>query len=337
VCEGNNVVLTSTSTVASGVISQYLWDYNFPSTNTAGAQSVSNNYPVGTHNIQLTVISNNGCRDSIVQNVTVHPLPIVNFIADVLSGCEPLCVQFTNQSLVGGGVISNNSWSFGDNTNSSDTNPIKCYNDGTYNVSLSVTSNFGCTNATTQFSYITVYPNPTAGILANPNYTSITQPNISFVDASGGNISDVIWNYGDSNTNDTLLSDQNIVHTYADTGTFVVTQWVISDKGCRDSVTTTVYIAPDWAFYIPNTFTPSADGLNDFFNGKGFGIIEYELLIFDRWGENIAKITDINDKGWDGKRQGSECKADVYVYEVRFRDVAQRAQHKYLGTVTLMR
>ncbi len=96
-------------------------------------------------------------------------------------------------------------------------------------------------------------------------------------------------------------------------------------------------LEPDFLFYIPNAFTPDGDGVNDTFIGKGVFIKEFEMTIFDRWGNLIYKTTDIN-KGWDGKaNHGTEAaQKDVYIYSIKITDI-KRGKHSYKGIVTLVK
>ena len=113
---------------------------------------------------------------------------------------------------------------------------------------------------------------------------------------------------------------------------------MVNQYGCSDTTMVPIEIGPEFAFYIPNAFTPfSSDGINDRFTGSGIGIQKYEMWIFDRWGEMIYYSDDIA-KGWDGKRQGksAEVKQEVFVYKVKVQDVLGKVHNK-VGHVTLLR
>jgi gliding motility-associated-like protein len=69
---------------------------------------------------------------------------------------------------------------------------------------------------------------------------------------------------------------------------------------------------------IPNAFTPNGDGLNDIFEAESVcPIVEYEMLIYNRWGELLFESNDIA-LGWDGKKNGKDCPGDSYVYIVKY-------------------
>jgi gliding motility-associated-like protein len=98
---------------------------------------------------------------------------------------------------------------------------------------------------------------------------------------------------------------------------------VENSHGCiaRDEVC--VEVTNDHAIYIPNSFTPNGDGLNDLFTPVGFGVLEFTLDIYDRWGEKLFSGEGSFTKGplvsWDGSYKGQRCKSDNYVYKFVYR------------------
>ena len=88
---------------------------------------------------------------------------------------------------------------------------------------------------------------------------------------------------------------------------------------------------------MPTAFSPNGDGINDTFQGKGFGLLAYEMLIFDRWGDQIF-LTTSYDQPWDGRANKGKnvAQQDVYVYLIKIKDV-KKVAHSYRGIVTLVR
>jgi gliding motility-associated-like protein len=119
---------------------------------------------------------------------------------------------------------------------------------------------------------------------------------------------------------------------------------VQDNHGCLDTTLHEICIR-EWTFYIPNAFTPNGNGKNDFFFGAGIGITEYQLWIFDRWG-NLIFECHVNDLPqtfpcmWDGKVRGGPSDAvvqeDVYVWKVKLTNVLTDI-HTYVGTVTVVK
>ena len=92
---------------------------------------------------------------------------------------------------------------------------------------------------------------------------------------------------------------------------------VADSIGCLNSDTVEVKI--NGSIYVPNTFTPNGDGINDNFEIKGENIKSFELWIYNRWGEEIYRSLEMNDF-WDGKYGGNKCKIDSYIWVIEFQD-----------------
>ena len=131
----------------------------------------------------------------------------------------------------------------------------------------------------------------------------------------------------------------NPSHSYGFVGMYGVNLVATSIKGCKDTAKVMVEITPDFALYIPNTFTPDGNGVNDIFQPMGVGIDEenYRLDIYDRWGENIFTSNSFR-KGWDGTVKGGSKMAEqgVYIYKMQVKDT-QGNKHPYVGHVTVIK
>jgi gliding motility-associated-like protein len=109
----------------------------------------------------------------------------------------------------------------------------------------------------------------------------------------------------------------------------------VSDiNGCeaKDCIT----IEVESAVYVPNAFTPNEDGLNDIFKPIIENVHDYELLIFDRWGEQLFKTSN-TEEGWDGSYRQKACKSDVYVYKIMYTDDFKKKSYEQFGKVTLVK
>jgi gliding motility-associated-like protein len=339
VCYNTPTQFTSTSTVLPpDNITTYNW--SFGDNNTSTIQNPQNTYnSPGLYNATLIVTTNKNCKDTITLPVIVNPNPVVDFTANILNGCSPLCLDFKQQASISAGINSQYLWSFGEGNNGNGAVVSHCFTNNTIynpisrNITLTVVSDKGCSTTVTKPNYITIYPLPVAEFLPTPKETSILDPIIYFENQSLGSIA-WLWNFGEAiNTGDTLA--QNPYHTYKDTGIYQVTLISTNQWGCKDTVVHDVIIIGDFAFFIPNTFTPNGDGINETFFGKGYGIKDYTLQIFDRWGLLLFETNNINE-GWNGKYQGVESQQDVYVYQVKIVDIFDK-KHSYRGHVNLIR
>lgn len=307
--------------------------------NTASPQTSSSQNPSGIVYSQSGVwpvsltVSENGCTETYVDSVEVYPIPQAGFNAVPDTGCAPFAMQFTDSSIVG--TPASYYWTFGDGTSSTEANPLHIYpNPGTYDVTLTITTNAGCI-ATNTFSVpdmVTVIPSPAADFSGTPTSTSIFEPWVNFTDESSGAVN---WMYffGDGTSDST----QNPQHTFTNPGEFEVIQVVTNEFGCTDTAYFPITIITEYRFWIPNAFTPfNEDDYNTVFKPVVFGVDEYEFLIFDRWGELIYQTSDTKE-GWDGTYKGRKCQLDVYVWMVRYRDQVDRNVYNHVGHVTLVR
>ncbi|MFO0434022.1 MAG: gliding motility-associated C-terminal domain-containing protein, partial [Sphingobacteriaceae bacterium] len=90
--------------------------------------------------------------------------------------------------------------------------------------------------------------------------------------------------------------------------------------------------------YIPNTFTPNDDNINDVFNVHGLGLKTegYVMEIVDRWGTLVYSTKDIN-KGWDGTVKGVKATDGVYIYKVRVIGGNGVGKKEFKGHLTLLK
>lgn len=110
---------------------------------------------------------------------------------------------------------------------------------------------------------------------------------------------------------------------------------IIDENGCEISAYNRVIVNHDGPF-IPNTFTPNADELNDLWKVVDYGVQTFELNIFNRWGERMFHSTDLYE-GWNGKLpSGKLLESGVYVYKVDILYINGDEKTVY-GHVTLLR
>ncbi len=285
----------------------------------------------GSHTITYTIPGLCGSVDTDVIDVTANP--VISFTTDKKEGCEPTTVSFTSTENPAGGTCA---WTFGDGNSSSICNPSNTYMvANSYDVSFTYTIPPGCSTTITKNDSIIIHSQPFANFIATPQPTSIANPEVHFVDYSTGQINSWNWTFGLLGTS----AASNPSFVFPDTGSYPVQLIVSNIYGCADTIPGTVIIDPIVTFYSPNAFTPDGNGLNDLFmvQADGLDYKNFEILIFDRWGERVYKSTDIFE-GWNGKlnNSGEPLKQDVYVWKVYFKDFKGN-KHYYIGHVTIMR
>ncbi|MCW3465458.1 gliding motility-associated C-terminal domain-containing protein [Chitinophaga nivalis] len=143
--------------------------------------------------------------------------------------------------------------------------------------------------------------------------------------AEGGNITGVRWDNGSAGPSLTVSNG----------GTYTVTVFNDCGSATDDITVDVVYCEPKPE--LPNAFSPNGDGRNDVFRPVVRGaMFDYELRVFNRWGELIFMTSD-DHKGWDGKYKGVPVDVGTYVWWLTYRKVAGGATNVLKGEVTVVR
>ncbi len=325
---------TSFSDISIGNTVQ--WEWNFGDGTTSIDKNPTHTFSEpGTHEVIFYTKTNEGCESEIRKNILVYHNPITNFNANKYEGCIPLCIEFKDYSFDAEG-ISGWEWNLDDNQSSYNQNPEFCYSTPGYkDISLIITSIYGCKDSMEWKEMIHVYESPVADFSYAPTKIYIDNPMVTFSNSSIGAES-YKWNIdklGVSYEKDTaFFFPQDVIETYD------VCLIAISEAGCIDTVCQEIPILGIYVFLPYNTFTPNnEDLLNDYFIPVIIGADpeHFEFSVYNRWGELLYYTQKLNDP-WDGKFKDEIVKEDVYVWEIRTREKATGKQHRHYGHVTVL-
>jgi gliding motility-associated-like protein len=231
VCLGNPMNFANGSNITSGSLT-YEWDFADGSFPSAVNQPVHLYSADNSYDVELIATSNNNCKDTVIQTITVHPLPVVGFIADPVCHFNTSIFDDTssiNTSNSPASLVSY-SWDFGDGSSSTSADPSHNYlNDQTYNVILTVTSNKGCVSQLSQAVIVNPMPYPnfevTDACVGAPvlfvNSTQLASGTTSYG-----------WNFGDNNVS--IATEP--IHYYSVGGFYQVWLVATSGAGCVDSI-----------------------------------------------------------------------------------------------------
>jgi len=326
ICPGASVILT-----ASGA-STYTWNNGVND----GVSFIPSS-TITTYTVIGTSIA--GCTSTDDVDILFNSIETVSFSSDNALGCAPFLVNFTNTTL---NAVSC-SWDFGNGTTSANcgTVPSTFLQVGCYDVSLTVTFANGCTNNLTQQNIVCVEAPPIASFIATPSILNQYDSQTSFHNTTIGGIN-YIWNFGDGSATTTI---ENPEHDYAGLplGNYLVTLIAYSTTGCIDSTTRVIQIKEDLVYYIPNCFTPDDDEFNQFFQPiftSGFDPYDYNLFIYNRWGELIFESHD-TQFGWNGS-YGSNSEVDIvqdgiYTWKIEFKTSDTDERKVIVGHVNVLR
>lgn len=309
----------------------YSWSPATGLNNAAIANPTFDGSVAGVTNYTLTA-SVGACSTTDNVTVTIFALPVVTFNSNITTGCNPQEITFNNTSA----NSVNCSWYFeGIGTDNTCGPVVQNYtSDGVFDVSLTVTDLNGCVNTSLVNDMITIFPQPDASFNATPTEVLIYNPLVN-TDNNSSNAIGYSWDFGDGFTSNAF----NPSHTYPDrAASYTITLYAMNGI-CIDSAKTTVEVKEELTWYIPNTFTPDGDEMNNVFLpifNDAFDKQSYTMLIFDRWGEILFE-THNTDFGWDGTYNGQLCKEGTYTWKIVIKQKVKDYRIDLHGHVTILR
>ena len=256
VCEGSSTSFQNLSTIASGTINGYLWDFGDGSAPVPG-QSPAHTFEIpGTYNVQLLTTSNRGCQDSVTIPVRVEATPDADF--SFTNVCQGLANQFVDNSTIEPtGNIAGYFWDFGDGGNTGVGQTVAHVFDtfGFYNVTLTVTSAAGCADDFTRTAF--VHPNPVADfqVISACEDSIVLASSASAVGGGLDFINAYFWDFGDPTSTNDVSTRQNPTYVYPTPTVYSILHRITTANGCSDSVTrdVTVYPSPTADFGYDQT------------------------------------------------------------------------------------
>ena len=304
-CVDRTVSFTNTSTIPSGRINSYYWDFGDGSS--SSNENPSHDYTAsGTYTIMLVAGSPNGCKDTLRRDIEVSVAPIANFTTS--STCAGEEISFMDSTVTSDRIISY-FIDYGDGNTSNTVNSTHTYQQiGTYTIKYKVTTEFGCADSIVKT--ITVSPPPFVDAgqdrIYNPAYNSRgvelqavgSTPNGSYSWSPGGSLNDSV--------SALVLATPNVTTDYLVTFTDV--------NGCVaiDRVQVEVLTG----FKIPTAFSPNNDGYNDYFEIVNIECFpKHNIKIYDQWGALLYENTgSYNQNPWDGTYDGEDMPFAAYYY-----------------------
>jgi len=305
ICEGDSIEI-----YASGGLT-YTWTPSTALSNPNDSSSMA--FPTQTTNYIVEV--SNGCgSDYDTVLVEVHVV-VANVVPDTILCAGEVASLWANG---GASYLWHSALNDSHSTDSS-FSPVVNVPTTFY---VDITDSVGCT--TTLLTFVDTLATPQLDI----GYDIETEwgTEITLTPSTNGIL--FWWSPSEGLSCDTCL---NPVVNSLETSTYYLT--VQGENGCYSYDTITVFF--DGVIYVPNCFSPDGNGVNDIFYAYGKDIIEFEMYIFDRWGENLFYSEDMSI-GWDGFYKGDIAKNDVYVWKIFYKDVLGEEGTLY-GTATLLR
>ncbi len=300
-----DVDFTNLSIPGSSEITSTIWDFGDGAVSTLRNAAHSYSAP-GIYTVSLTVNTADGSdTETLLDYITVlnagQTPPNAAFTGTPTTGPPGTAVQFSDASVPGSSLITSWSWTFGDGGTSTLQNPSHVYaTDGSFAVSLSVTTTVG-TDTETKPAYIVIVPvAPIAAFSANPTggFGPLT---VTFTDESVAGtrpIASWAWNFGDGGT----ATLQNPTHVYDSTGTYTVSLTVSNTAGSD------IETKPNLIVVSQAPVPPTAE----FSGTPRSGVVPLPILFTDL---STAGTSPITTRSWDfGDGSTSTATNPAHIY-----------------------
>lgn len=169
-------------------------------------------------------------------------------------------------------------------------------------------------------------------VRADFDYLYIHYYGLQLTNYSRGEDLSYLWDFGDGTTS----MEENPKHHFKGLDKYRVTLTATDPKGCWD--TTYFETQPPSELFIPSSFTPNGDGINDLFGVVGANVTEFDMWIYDRYGREVFHTDNVNDK-WNGATENSEYYpgSTVFNYLIRYKGELKEDAVEITGFVTLIR
>lgn len=331
ICEGESIILTTNGFGGNNNLS-----YNWTNNDGSGWTASGNNISISPQNsVTYTAELTDDCGTPSVSldiEILVNSLPNTIISANYINGCYPLTAEFINSTANTNG---NCDWSFSNGEMSNSCNPFITFNTpGCYDATLTTESLSGCSNTETFQSIVCVEEYPEAAYTFLPDFPNTYNSLVNFNNESIGNITNS-WT-----VNGTEFSNElNPFYPFNElSGSYEICLTIANDYQCENTFCDTILIADVFNLYVPNTFSPNGNGINDLFGPVVSEdlIKHYEMWIFNRWGELIFHTFSIEDH-WDGTISSIKAQQDTYIWRIKYREVNAAGLKEKIGHVNLIR
>lgn len=287
---------------------------------------------------EYCVTVNDGCEttpETICVSTIMRPVPVPSFTSDVTAGCVPTTVNFEADLLAGDLAV----WTIdGAIYNDFETVAHEFSEIGFYEINLHITNIYGCENEITASDYIEIVDIPYPDFYINPNPTTIFNTEVLLTPSVDGTGNTFFWETPGAIPANSTEESPRVIYPEGVPGDYEVTLTVTNEYGCSNTVDHTVNILTDVIIYAANIFTPDGDEFNEGWRIyiDGIDIYDYNLKIFNRWGEIVWESYDANAT-WYGTYGNQNAMDGTYVWVVQAKESTTDKRLEFRGTVTITR
>jgi gliding motility-associated-like protein len=339
VCPENTAML-SVSGAGGSTPYTFTWTENGALIGTGSTITVDPSVPVTNYCVTLSEACGSPVTDSCM--TLSFPEEIVpSFIPDKPADCAPATFLLTNNSN-NQGEIATVFLEFGDGSDTllygSAAVSHLFVDPGPYTANATVTSIYGCVTTAMFTDIVTSLAPPVADFNMSSNPTTYFETMITMQDKSSPNV--ISWEWSSPGSVPTASISQNPTFHFPEgvVGSYPIQLIVETEEGCVDTVERMLIVNSDILFFAPNAFTPDGDEFNQTWDFSVIGIDAYnfELMIFNRWGEIVWETLDPNAE-WDGTYHGKTVPPGTYTWRARVKSPDNDKREIYEGMIEVLK
>jgi gliding motility-associated-like protein len=208
---------------------------------------------------------------------------------------------------------------------------------GTFDLNVNMVSTNGCIYNDSFPNIVNVHDYPIAEFTVYPEVVTMLDPVFTVTNNSSSGIESFNWLFTGADEDSSTVSPQVINYPF-EAGMYPITLFIEDSVGCRDSITKMVIIEDIPLVYFPNSFTPNGDEYNQDWRifASGIDIQDFELKIYDRWGELIFETHDPK-VGWNGTFNNGMCPTGQYIWKMEAVETTKNLRFKKDGIINLLK
>jgi gliding motility-associated-like protein len=314
----------SLGNVSGGTV-PYQYDFN----NLGFANGTNyQNLPIGLYSIVVSDAL--GCTFSTNYTLTGSTPPVAAQIDVINANCGNIDGTISISNIIGGSApyqVSLNGLPFSQNLFQSNLTP------GDYTIIIEDAN--ACQYATQ--ASISSSSNPLANFILDNNEVSIIDPIVNASNFSSADVVSFLWISNAASPSTSIEENPSFDFSLKEPGFYPVTLIVENSDGCKDTVVNYLEFIEEPLVFVPNTFTPDGNEINNTWEivTSGIDIMDFNLLIFNRWGQLIWESNDAS-VGWDGTYNNRLVASGIYTWKISAKDKRRSTTLNYNGFVNVM-
>ncbi len=333
-CPGYPVNLYATASGGNSGPYSFIWSTG---ENQVGFNSYISVNPITSQD--YTVSIRDGCESTpllLSSSVFVAGLPEISAHLMENNICEPAIFQLSNTT--DPIMVDQVFWQISDGEtfieNNIQTAPLSA---GMYDVQMIVVTPLGCVDSITFINYLIAQPKPVVNFLYSPNPVFIFNTEVILTNYTANAVS---YEWSIEGGFPSYSTQKNVKTRLPEgmVGIYPVQLIATSSSGCVDTLVKNIVVFQDVILYAPNAFTPDGDEFNQTWRVyiEGIDKNDFELLIYNRWGEIIWESHDPIAE-WDGTYDGKPVGAGTYTWVIRAKSLLNDEKFVYNGSLTILK